>query len=70
MAETVMRPRSLAATLITNPRALTGVDVRSAIAAGATATASLPSILLVLGVGPGLSSVSPWAREGVGASCG
>lgn len=40
----------------------------SAILAGAAAAAALSLILLILGAGLGLSSVSPWARAGVGAA--
>ncbi len=36
-----------------------------AIAAGAAGAAALSLILLILGTGLGLSSVSPWAREGI-----
>lgn len=39
-----------------------------AIMAGATAAASLSLILLILGTGLGLSSVSPWAYNGVSAT--
>ena len=39
-----------------------------AIFAGAAAAAALSLILLLLGTGLGLSSVSPWANEGVSAS--
>lgn len=39
----------------------------AAILAGAAAAASLSLILLILGTGLGLSSVSPWAYEGVSA---
>lgn len=39
-----------------------------AIAAGAAAAAALSLILLILGTGLGLSSVSPWANDGVTAS--
>ena len=39
-----------------------------AIFAGAAAAAALSLILLLLGTGLGLSSVSPWANEGVGAT--
>jgi len=39
-----------------------------AIFAGAAAAASLSLILLLLGTGLGLSSVSPWASEGIDAS--
>jgi hypothetical protein len=40
----------------------------SAVFAGAAATAALSLILLILGTGLGLSSVSPWAHDGVSAS--
>jgi len=40
----------------------------SAIVAGGTATAALSLILLMLGTGLGLSSVSPWAHNGVSAA--
>lgn len=39
-----------------------------AIAAGAAGAAALSLILLILGTGLGLSSVSPWAREGISSS--
>ena len=39
-----------------------------AVFAGAAAAAALSLILLLLGTGLGLSSVSPWASEGVDAS--
>ena len=38
-----------------------------AIIAGAAAAAALSLILLILGTGLGLSSVSPWANDGIGA---
>ena len=40
----------------------------SAVIAGAFVTASLSLVLLALGTGLGLSSVSPWANSGVSAS--
>ncbi|MGZ5576648.1 MAG: hypothetical protein ACXWEV_07180 [Methylobacter sp.] len=40
----------------------------SAILAGAEATAALSLILLMLGTGLGLSSVSPWAFRGVSST--
>jgi TctA family transporter len=39
----------------------------SAVFAGAATTAALSLILLILGVGLGLSTVSPWAQSGVNA---
>src|SRR5215510_9656349 len=39
-----------------------------AVFAGAAAAAALSLILLLLGTGLGLSSVSPWATEGIDAS--
>jgi len=39
-----------------------------AIAAGAAAAAALSLILLILGTGLGLSSVSPWAQDGISAA--
>lgn len=40
----------------------------AAIIAGAAAAAALSLILLILGTGLGLSSVSPWAQEGISAT--
>ena len=40
----------------------------SAVAAGAFSTAALSLILLALGTGVGLSSISPWANTGLSAS--
>ena len=40
----------------------------NAIFAGAAAAAALSLILVILGTGLGLSSVSPWAHEGISAS--
>jgi hypothetical protein len=40
----------------------------AAVAAGAFATAALSLILVALGTGMGLSSVSPWSSEGLSAS--
>lgn len=40
----------------------------AAIFAGATAAAALSLILLILGTGLGMSSISPWAQEGVSAT--
>ena len=39
----------------------------SAVFAGAASAAVLSLVLLILGVGLGLSSISPWAQNGVGA---
>ena len=53
------------------PRVATGVAIGgvswAAILAGATGAAALSLILLILGTGLGLSSVSPWVSEGVSA---
>ena len=40
----------------------------AAVIAGAAAAAALSLILLILGTGLGLSSVSPWAQEGISAT--
>lgn len=59
--------------VVTQPTA-TVVDVQSsgvswpAIAAGAVSAAALTLVLLALGAGIGLSSVSPWADSGVSAT--
>jgi hypothetical protein len=50
------------------PSSVTSAVSWGAIAAGATAGAALSLILLILGVELGLSSVSPWAREGISAT--
>ncbi|MES2490823.1 MAG: hypothetical protein V4607_13635 [Pseudomonadota bacterium] len=50
-----------------SPRALSAVSW-GAVFAGAVGAASLSLILLFLGSGLGLSSVSPWAQDGVGAA--
>ena len=50
------------------PLSVTSAVSWGAIAAGAAASASLSLILLILGGGLGLSSVSPWSREGVSAA--
>src|SRR5690606_19669147 len=48
---------------------LTGSAVSwGAIFAGATAAAALSLILLMLGTGLGMSSVSPWAQDGISAT--
>lgn len=51
-----------------NPAGQTGAVSWSAILAGAAAAAALSLILLILGTGLGLSSVSPWANDGVSAT--
>lgn len=50
-----------------SPRALSAVSW-GAVLAGAVGAAALSLILLFLGSGLGLSSVSPWAQEGIGAT--
>lgn len=50
-----------------SPRALSAVSW-GAILAGAVGATSLSLILLILGSGLGLSSTSPWTREGAGAA--
>jgi hypothetical protein len=52
----------------TPPRASPGAVSWGAVLAGAAIAAALSLILLMLGVGLGLSSVSPWANEGVTAT--
>ncbi len=51
-----------------NPRAYASAISWGAIVAGAAAAAALSLILLILGTGLGLSSVSPWAQQGVSAT--
>jgi len=51
-----------------NPRADASAVSWGAIVAGAAAAAALSLILLILGTGLGLSSVSPWAHNGIGAA--
>lgn len=50
------------------PALQTGAVSWGAILAGAAAAAALSMILLILGTGLGLSSVSPWANDGVSAA--
>lgn len=51
-----------------NPAGQTGAVSWGAILAGAAAAAALSILLLILGTGLGLSSVSPWAFDGVSAT--
>jgi len=60
----ILLPESYSANACLNANAVSW----SAILAGATAAAVLSLILLLLGAGLGLSSVSPWAHKGVGAT--
>ncbi len=52
----------------TSPALQTSAVSWGAILAGAAAAAALSLILLILGAGLGLSSVSPWANDGVSAT--
>lgn len=54
--------------VLDNSRAHAGPVSWSAIFAGAAAAAALSLILLILGTGLGLSSVSPWANDGISAT--
>lgn len=60
-------PSNCDSTLVTSSLVTASGVSWSAILAGATVAASLSLILLILGVGLGLSSVSPWAQDGVSA---
>ena len=51
-----------------NTRAHASAVSWGAIVAGAAAAAALSLILLILGTGLGLSSVSPWAQDGISAA--
>lgn len=50
------------------PHFVTNAISWGAIIAGATGAAALSLILMILGVGLGLSSVSPWSFEGISAA--
>ncbi|MGZ8065771.1 hypothetical protein [Aeromonas salmonicida] len=50
------------------PHFVTSAISWGAIIAGATGAAALSLILMILGVGLGLSSVSPWSFEGISAA--
>lgn len=67
-ADDLSRPRALPA--LHTDSSLTNASAVSwgAIVAGAAAAAALSLILLILGTGFGLSSVSPWANDGVSAA--
>ena len=60
--------RAAPSTYAENPRAHGSAVSWGAIVAGAVAAAALSMILLILGTGLGLSSVSPWANNGVSAT--
>lgn len=64
----LVRHRGLAGAFTDNPLSLGSGVSWAAIVAGAVAAASLSLILLILGVSLGLSSVSPWVSEGIGAT--
>lgn len=62
------RARALPGVYPDNARANASAVSWGAIVAGAAAAAALSLILLILGTGLGLSSVSPWAHDGVSAT--
>ena len=68
--DTLERGYSPTAVTIPMHRALCEFSAVSwgAIVAGAAALPSLSLILLILGVGLGLSSVSPWSHEGISSA--
>ena len=66
-ADTPMGPAAFAPIGRDTTAPATGAVSWGAILAGAVGAAALSLILLILGVGLGLSSVSPWATEGVSA---
>jgi hypothetical protein len=67
-AEDLAPPRALSGVYPENIRTDAGAVSWGAIVAGGVATAALSLILLMLGTGLGLSSVSPWAHNGVSAA--
>jgi hypothetical protein len=62
------RARALPDVYPDNARANASAVSWGAVVAGAAAAAALSLILLILGTGLGLSSVSPWAHDGVSAT--
>ena len=67
-ADDLGRSRALPALHTDSSRTNASAVSWGAIAAGAAAAAALSLILLILGTGLGLSSVSPWAQNGVSAT--
>ena len=67
-ADALGRSRALPALHTDSSRTNASAVSWGAIAAGAAAAAALSLILLILGTGLGLSSVSPWAQDGVSAT--
>ena len=67
-ADDLGRSRALSALHTDSSRTNASAVSWGAIAAGAAAAAALSLILLILGTGLGLSSVSPWAQDGVSAT--
>lgn len=74
IADSARRPTEYSPTYdLSRDAGSTALDTPSAVSwgailAGATAAAALALILLMLGTGLGLSSVSPWASDGVSAA--
>jgi len=64
----VERGRVVAGIYPDDPRVNASAVSWGAIVAGAAAAAALSLILLILGTGLGLSSMSPWAQDGIGAT--
>src|SRR5450830_1053941 len=67
-ADDLARVRALSGVYPENIRTDASAVLSGAIVAGGAATAALSLILLMLGTGLGLSSVSPWAHNGVSAA--
>jgi hypothetical protein len=67
-AEDLAPPRALSGVYSENTRTNASAVSWGAIVAGGAATAALSLILLMLGTGLGLSSVSPWAHNGISAT--
>src|SRR5450830_1942246 len=67
-ADDLARVRALSGVYPENIRTDASAVLSGAIVAGGAATAALSLILLMLGTGLGLSSVSPWALNGVSAA--
>src|SRR5450759_4954803 len=67
-ADEFARERALSGVYPDNTRADVSAVSWGAIVAGGAAAAALSLILLILGTGLGLSSVSPWAHDGISAT--